>query len=332
MCGAGLATGSTAPRHAVLHHLLQAPGADRRAPVLPCGLLRHPAVLPDAAATMPATATGLPRMPVLESYKPILTALVLPPVPWLLLTLLGALLAYRRRRVGALLVGLGAALIWLSACQGSGQWLQQVLLTVPAPLGESELADLRQERSAAATPSIAIVVLGGGRVLHVPESGASDLKTPSLERLRYGIRLARETGLPLAFVGGAGWAARVQSGASEAEIARRVALRDFRHRVTWLETDSRDTQENAQRGVPLLQSAGIGHIVLVTHAVHMPRALHEFREAAAGALRVTPAPMGYHGVGDHGIRGWLPSVEGFEQVRLVLRERLGLIVASVRPN
>lgn len=269
-------------------------------------------------------------MPVLESYKPILTALVLPPVPWLLLALLGALLAYKRRRIGALLVGVGAALVWLSACQGSGHWLQEALLTVPSPLGDSELAGLRQERNAAATPDAAIVVLGGGRVLRAPESGASDLKTPSLERLRYGIRLARETGLPLAFSGGAGWAARVESGASEAEIARRIALRDFRHPITWLETESRDTQENAQRSVPLLRAAGIRHIVLVTHALHMPRALNEFRQAANGALRFTPAPMGYFGVADRGILDWLPSAEGFEQVRLVLRERLGMMVASVR--
>ncbi|MBA3597814.1 MAG: YdcF family protein [Methylibium sp.] len=271
-------------------------------------------------------------MPVLESFKPLLTALVLPPVPWLLLALLGALLASKRRRLGALLLGLGLVLIWLSACQGSGQWLQQALLTVPPPLGESELSGLRQERNAAAKPATAIVVLGGGRVLHAPESGTSDLGTPSLQRLRYGIRLARETGLPLAFSGGAGWAARVESGASEAEIARRIALRDFRHPITWIEAESRDTQENAQRSVPLLQAAGIRHIVLVTHALHMPRALHEFGQAAAGALRVTAAPMGYFSAADRGVLDWMPSADGFEQVRLVLRERLGLVVASVRPN
>nr|MBA3625884.1 YdcF family protein [Methylibium sp.] len=233
-------------------------------------------------------------MPVLESFKPVLTALVLPPVPWLVLMLCGgALLAYKRRRIGTLLLALAAALIWLSACSGSSRWLQQALLTVPPPLGESELAGLREERNAAAVPATAIVVLGGGRVLRAPETGTSDLRTPSLERLRYGVRLARETGLPLAFSGGTGWAARVESGASEAEIARRIAQRDFRHPVTWLETASRDTQENAQLSVPLLQAAGIRHIVLVTHALHMPRAFHEFEQAAAGRLRITVAPMGY---------------------------------------
>lgn len=266
----------------------------------------------------------------LETYKPILTALALPPVPWLVLMLIGAALAYRRRRPAMLLLGLSAALIWLSACQGSGRWLQRTVLPAPPPLGQSELAALRQEGSAAAKPATAIVVLGGGRMLHAPESGTSDLGTPSLERLRYGVRLARETGLPLAFSGGAGWAARVQSGASEAEIARRIAQRDFGHPVAWLETASRDTQENAQLSVPLLQAAGIRHIVLVTHASHMPRALGEFERAAAGQLRLTAAPMGYFGAADRGILDWLPSAEGFEQVRLVLRERLGMAVASVR--
>jgi uncharacterized SAM-binding protein YcdF (DUF218 family) len=272
-------------------------------------------------------------MPGLESFKPILTALVLPPVPWLLLMLLGACLMPWRRRLALLLLGLGALLIWLSSCTGSGRWLQQALLGVPPPLAASELAGLRQERSAATTPTTAILVLGGGRVLQAPESGASELKTTSLERLRYGIRLARETGLPLAFSGGAGWGAQVQSGASEAEIARRIARRDFRHPIAWLETASRDTQENAQLSVPLLQAAGIRHIVLVTHAAHMPRALREFERASQGALRITAAPMAYSvGSGDRGVLDWMPSADGYAQVWLVLRESLGMAVASVRPK
>jgi uncharacterized SAM-binding protein YcdF (DUF218 family) len=271
-------------------------------------------------------------MPALESLKPVLTALVLPPVPWLLLILLGGALLRARHRLGGWLLGLGAALVWLSACEGSGRWLQQSLLGVPAPLSSGQLAELRQERNASPSVTTAIAVLGGGRVLRAPESGEPDLKTPSLERLRYGIRLARETGLPLAFVGGTGWASRAQSGASEAEIARRIAQRDFRHAITWLETASRDTQQNAEQGLELLHAAGIRHVVLVTHASHMPRARREFERAAGEGMRITAAPMGYHGPRDRGLLDWMPSAEGFEQVRLVLRERLGLAVAAVRPK
>lgn len=267
-------------------------------------------------------------MPGLDSFKPVLTALVLPPVPWLLLMLLGAAFMRARRRFGDVLLGLGAALIWLSACEVSGRWLQLALLPAPPPLGESELAALRLERNTAAVPSTAIVVLGAGRVLRAPESGTGDLNPPSLERLRYGIRLARQTGLPLAFSGGTGWAATVHGGASEAELARRIAERDFRHPVAWLETQSRDTRENAVLSVPLLRAVGIRHIVLVTHASHMPRAQREFTRAGDDSMRITTAPMGYFGAESRGLLDWLPSSAGFEQVRIVLRERLALAVAT----
>jgi hypothetical protein len=53
---------------------------------------------------------------------------------------------------------------------------------------------------------VAIVVLGGGMEALAPEYGVSSLRATSLERLRYGIWLGRETGLPVAFSGGVGWA------------------------------------------------------------------------------------------------------------------------------
>lgn len=293
-------------------------------------------VRPRPAATIAPTRPPPPMLE-LSTYKPILTALILPPVPWLLLTLLGATLAKAGRRAGMPLVLLGATLIWLSACEGSGRWLHDVLLEPPPPLSARDIAALKPE--AAATPAAAIVVLGGGRVLRAPESGIGDLKSYSLERLRYGARLARETGLPLAFSGGAGWASPAREGASEAEIAERIAERDFHQPIRWLETESRDTHENAVHSVRLLHAAGIRHIVLVTHAVHMPRARFEFERAAGKSMRITPAPMGYFTPSNRGILDWLPSSEGFEQVRLVLRERLGRMVADLlmpgptaRPN
>ena len=48
-----------------------------------------------------------------ESWKPVLTALLLPPVPFLLLMLIGARLIVARRGLGWMLVLLGAALVWL---------------------------------------------------------------------------------------------------------------------------------------------------------------------------------------------------------------------------
>lgn len=261
----------------------------------------------------------------LEPFKPLLTALALPPVPWLLLMLLGGRLVAWRQRVGMALLLLGAVLIWLSACQGSGRWLQSTLLPAPPPLSDAAIAGLRPPK-AEPSPTTAILVLGGGRIPRAPESGAADLQPASLERLRYAVRLSRETGLPLAFSGGVGWAQREDGGLSEAEIAQRIAERDFLRPIKWVETASRDTRENARLSVKQLHAAGVRHIVLVTHAWHMPRALRAFREASGDSMQITAAPMGYFVAADRGVLDWLPSSAGFEEVRVVLRELLGRAV------
>ena len=71
---------------------------------------------------------------------------------------------------------------------------------------------------AAAKKPVAIVILGGGSEPFAPEYGVSSLQAASLERLRYGLWLAGETGAPVAFSGGVGHA---QAGATqEARVAR----------------------------------------------------------------------------------------------------------------
>jgi hypothetical protein len=67
-----------------------------------------------------------------QGIKPVLTALALPPVPWLLLMLFGARLLYWRRSVAWLTLFVGAALVWLSCVTAVGEWLEKLMLH-PAP-------------------------------------------------------------------------------------------------------------------------------------------------------------------------------------------------------
>jgi uncharacterized SAM-binding protein YcdF (DUF218 family) len=263
----------------------------------------------------------------LESWKPVLAALVLPPVPLLLLMLFGARLILPRRGLGFLLVLMSATLLWLSACQGTGRLLQNFALKPPAALQGDELDRLKAEGKNRA-PATAIIVLGGGLVPRAPEYGVSDLSAHSLQRLRYGIWLGRETGLPVGFSGGLGWAHIESAGRSEAEIAGRIAQQEYNRPLRWAETESRDTRENAIRTAVLLRGSGVKEIVLVTHAYHMPRARKVFEEAAAGEIRITPAPMGYFVPTDRAVLDWLPSRAGYEQVALALHELLGLLVRA----
>ena len=259
----------------------------------------------------------------LEGWKPLLGTLLLPPIPFLLLTLAGARLMFRRRLLAWLMVLLGTLGIWLSCTTAVGHLLNQGLLQPPRALNRGDIAELKR------APRTAVVVLGSGRRALAPEFGVSTLTARSVERLRYGIWLSRETDLPLAFSGGIGHGA--PDGNTEAEIAARITEREFGHKLRWQEGRSRDTRENAQFTVALLQSQGVDHIVLVSHQYHMKRGLRNFTRAvpAGGAgLRLTAAPVGVRADGLLIAVDWLPTAEGFEHTRNVLHEWLGLLAGS----
>jgi len=255
----------------------------------------------------------------IESWKPVITALILPPVPLLLLTLIGARLLLPRRGLGWLVILVSVVLLWLSACTGVARTLSQLLLPAPAALSFDRARELRTE--ATTKKSLAIVILGGGVEPFAPEYGVSSLSDTSLERLRYGIWLAGQTGAPIAFSGGTGWG---QGGTTtEARVAGKIAAEEFGRPIKWLESESRDTRENAARTIEMLKPAGINHIVLVTHGYHMARAVRAFSDAASGAIQIEPAPMGLARGNDLATLDWLPSARGFRDTRQVLRELAG---------
>ena len=139
----------------------------------------------------------------IESWKPVIAALILPPVPFLVLVLIGARLLLPRRGLGWLVILISVVLLWLSACTGAVRFVNQLLPSPPA-LSFDRVRELRAE--AVAKKPLAIVVLGAGSEPFAPEYGVSSLQAGSLERLRYGLWLAGQTGAPVAFSGGTGYA------------------------------------------------------------------------------------------------------------------------------
>lgn len=232
--------------------------------------------LPQCTASMPMVFdTAL----ALFWLKKIVAALVLPPLGPLLVVAAGLLALRRHRRVGLTLAWGGLALALALATPASVGWLLRGL-EAEAPVSADAL------RSAEA-----IVILGGGKREHAPEYGGQSVNRLTLERLRYGARLAAETGLPILVSGGA------HSGPPEAELMRDALERDFHTPVRWLETAARDTRQNAQFAAAHLHAAGVRRIALVTHAVHMPRAQREFE---AQGFEVVAAPTAWFGGPDDG--------------------------------
>ena len=256
----------------------------------------------------------------LGSLKPLLTAIAMPPLSLLLLALLGLLLmASRRRRAGMTLLCTGLALLWLLSCHGFSVWLERSALTQYPATSAAQLKSQNVQ---------AIVVLGGGMLPVVPEYGQAQPVSHTLARMRYGIWLSRQTGLPLAFTGGNGWSSAGDRAESEADVTARFALQYYGVKLRWLEGKARDTAENARLLAPLLRRDGIQRIALITDAWHMPRALRAFERAG---FTVTAAPIGQTLPAQSDLMEWLPSASGLSSSQQILRELLGITVARWLP-
>ena len=249
----------------------------------------------------------------LRELKPLLTALVMPPTGPLLLALLGVLLARGRRRLGLGLATVGIVLALVLSTNGMALVLARHLLP---PLEPARVDAVREVQ--------AIVVLGGGVLPQAPEYGEPQPSPHTLGRMRYGAWLAQQTGKPLAFAGGVGWAAAGTGMPAEATVARALAQKEYRLPLRWSDDSSRDSAENAARMARLLQPEKIVRIALVTDATHMARAAAEFR---AVGFDVLPAPTNFPVVRTRPLLEWLPSDAGVTTSRQVLREWLGRLVA-----
>ena len=248
--------------------------------------------------------------------KPVLAALALPPAGPLLLALLGLLLMGRRWLGGAIVSLVGIVALWFLSCNAVGIGLAQSLSPQPKPLAVQGgvLAGVQ-----------AIVVLGAGVLARAPEYGKPQPSAQTLERIRYGAWLARQSGKPLAFAGGVGWSSVGTDTAPEADVARGVLHDDYGLELRWADSRSRDTAENAARMAEAMRGDRIQRIALVTHASHMPRAQAAYEKAG---FAVTPAPLGFATPRERRLLEWLPSVHGLDLSRQVLREWLGRQLAA----
>lgn len=250
-----------------------------------------------------------------SGFKTLLLAAVLPPAPLLLLAAWGGWRLRRGRRWGGSLLGLALAGVWLCGTEGLGELLMR-------GIGEPPLMQPAQMEGLRGRTDGAVLVLGGGVQQFAPEYGTSSTNRLTAERLAYGVWLSRRSGWPLGFTGGVGWTTRGRQ-QTEASVVERVTAEHYGLGLRWAEARSRDTRQNATYTLPLLAAAGVKHVLLVTHDVHMRRALRAFdAEAAALGIRVTPAPVGRREDALNSFSDWCPSVEGFARVRYIVYEAL----------
>lgn len=234
--------------------------------------------------------------------KWLLLALLVPPANLVLLCLLGLVLGLRRSRLGRVLVIVGVCGLFILAMPISGGLLF-TSLEEGLPLTPSS-----------SDPPAAIVVLTGdeahsdGLALDVQSVGPL-----SLERLRAAAILSRRVHLPILITGGS-----LHPGEEPlAVILARSLDEDFGVQTRWLETESHDTWESADKTAALLHAEGIKSIYLVTHAWHLRRSLFAFSrfgiQATGAPVRVDRPPKWQFSDFVPTTAGWLASYYGLHE-------------------
>ena len=192
---------------------------------------------------------------------------------------------------------------------GMASWAE----TAPA-IKPSELETIQAE---------AIVILAGGIDEHRYEYGNETVSIYTLQRVRYGAKLARTVNLPVLVSGGSA----SEIGASEASYMAELLEREFGVAVKWREEQSKNTAQNAVLTHEIL---GAKTVILVTHALHMRRAKEAFESVG---MRVVPAPVASAALNDpadFSVFDFLPSEQAFAISRYALHELLGILWYRLR--
>jgi uncharacterized SAM-binding protein YcdF (DUF218 family) len=246
------------------------------------------------------------------AVKAVLKSLVLPPGGPILLALAGIAMWRRAPRLGRSLAALGVVALLALSLPVTG-WL----LTLPF---DREPFDAR-----AAHDAQAVVILGGGTRRGAPEYEGDTLARLTLERVRYGARVARATKLPVLVTGGKLFGAV----RTEADIMADALVHEFGIDVRWREEASRNTHENARNSARMLAQDGVRSVVLVAHAIDMPRATAEF---AAAGIATVPAATGLASRGPVVAMDFLPSAAALIASHDALYEMLAQLVRWVGMN
>jgi uncharacterized SAM-binding protein YcdF (DUF218 family) len=240
-------------------------------------------------------------------WRQILKNLILPPTGPMLLAIAGLALTVitRTRRTGIVLCAIGLATLWALATPVIADHLVRAAEPYPA-------LDLRRPVAAQA-----VVILAGGVRVDAPEYGSPAPNATTLERVTYGARVARATGLPVL----------VSGGRYEAQAMQEFLQRDFGITPRWVESHSHDTRENALLSAAILARDGVQKVVLVTSAAHMARARLEFSDAGIASV---PAPAALWTRREYGPLGFVPNPDALKNSQRALYEALGLLEHRVR--
>ncbi|MFZ4480697.1 MAG: YdcF family protein [Rhodoferax sp.] len=223
---------------------------------------------------------------------------------------LALLLARRRRLRGSMaLAALAFVWLWVWSTPMISQWLARTIE-----------AQYPQVPIAAVPIAPALVVLGGAVAPPSGKNAEIDLNS-ALDRVWFAARLFHAGKAPLLLVSAGSDPGRYVYSEARATAAFLTDL-GVPPQAMVLEERSLNTRQNAAFSAELLKARGITRILLVTSALHMPRAVALFE---AQGLQVTPAPTDFEASQalPPGLLAWLPDALALDCSGRAMKEIVG---------
>ncbi|WP_437715800.1 YdcF family protein [Sorangium sp. So ce448] len=251
-------------------------------------------------------------MPISRLVDPLLVLLVAAGVG---LALSGGDWSFRTRgaKIGRALAWSAWLALWLLSTPWLSSALARRISTAPRDL-HAELAGSSPERRV-------LVILTAG--IDADEFGEPAMERQSaagLERGLAAVRVYREYGFGHVIVSGKDVrGAPTQLASAMADLL--VELGVPRKKII-LETESRDTRENALHSTRIARGLSADAVVVVTSALHMPRSLRMFERAG---LDVLPAPVRFQSLPPEGLERLLPESLSLRRSQRAVHELVGLL-------
>ena len=240
-------------------------------------------------------------------------------------------------------------LIGVLAIRDQTVWMRRLaaLALLVLGLGSNRLVSMALQRSLerrhppldGPVEADAIVVLGGGTREGAPPRPSAEVGEAG-DRVIYAARLYEAGAAPRVIVtGGEAPYANPGEGSGDEVMGGFVRWLGVDDDALIVETESRNTYENAARTREILRDRGISRILLVTSATHMPRAYRIFRRfdeltviPAPTDFQVTDSDWRYYTQLDLGVQlmNLLPQADAVLATSMTLKEYLGIAVYRLR--
>ncbi len=184
---------------------------------------------------------------------------------------------------------------------------------------------------------VAVVLGGGTESMQYPRSMAE--VNSAGDRVLYAARLYQQGKVDTLLLSGGNIAWYGENSSSPAEdMQELLLLTRVPETAMWLEMQSQNTSENALYSAKILRAQNIDTVLLITSAMHMPRAVQLFE---AQGLTVIPAPTDYtvtqagwqnlwHSSFEQFVINLMPTSGNISLTTNVLKEYIGMAVARLQ--